>query len=238
MNQSRLTYSALHPQYTFESFIVSNFNREAFNAACMAANMENSKTSGVPLLISGSKGVGKSHLLQAIGNRVKYMHPNSKIQFWYCGNWVDDICRAIRDKRESEFYSACRDLDVLLIDGEDFDCIIRIMPKCRKKFFFTLTNVILAGKRVVMADNSIDHDNKYLIKYFSKHGKAVTLPPLDYNTKVFLLKEKFYNMPSSYVNKIHNKVSIEKIIKNIAEQTNKNIYELTEMLYLILRDYY
>lgn len=152
--RSILTNFSLSPQFTFERFIVNNSNRFAYNTSVMVANIDGTTMNGVPLLICGEKGVGKTHLLQAIGNRIKSANPKAKIQFWYCGTLINDLCFAMRNDQEEKFYAQCRDLDVLLIDGEDFDHIMRVMSNCRKKFHRTIRIVALSGRRVVMTNVS------------------------------------------------------------------------------------
>lgn len=235
MPHSLLTNFPLYAPHTFETFIVTNSNRRAHHMAYMTADTDDVSMNGVPLLLCGSKGVGKSHLLQAIGNRIKHNSPYAKIQFWYCGNWIADLCCAIRNEKEDDFFAACSQVDVLLIDGEDFDCILRSMPICREKFLFMLSLLAKAGKRIAMADSTTTNASRYLKDYFFNHGKTVFLKPLDYDIKTNILKHKITSMLPIFTTNTLNKDLIDAMIFDIAAQNDKNIYELTELLMLTVK---
>ena len=235
MPHSLLTDFPLYAQHTFESFIVTHSNRYAYHMAYIVADTDDVSMNGVPLLLCGSKGVGKSHLLQAIGNRIKRDSPNARLQFWYCGNWIADLCRAIRNEKEDDFFAACSQLDVLLIDGEDFDCIFRSMPECKEKFLLMLSRLAKAGKRIAMTDSTIANESKYLKDYFFDNGQTVFINPLDFDIKTTILRHKINSLLPIFSTNNLSKDFMDEFISDAAKQNDKNIYELTELLMLAVR---
>src|SRR5690606_27963796 len=109
---------SLNPRYTFETFVVGSNNRLA-HAACLAV----SKTPGEiynPLFLYGGVGLGKTHLIQAIGNEIKKKHPNKVVVYTTSEKFMNEMINAIRTKNMSKFKDRYRKVDALLIDDIQF----------------------------------------------------------------------------------------------------------------------
>jgi len=110
--------SNLQPRYTFESFVVGENNNFAFNAA--TAVSEKPGVSYNPLLIYGGVGLGKTHLMHAIGNRILELHPNLRIICITAENFTNEFIKTIHDRTTNDFKNRYRNVDVLLIDDIHF----------------------------------------------------------------------------------------------------------------------
>lgn len=157
MQSKYLTYIPLSDEFTFDKFIVEESNREAYNLARRMADMKNIEMDGSLLFLSGEDyGVGKSHLLQAVGNSVRNDYPQKKVQFWTCETFVRNLYNAYRKEEQELFHAACQELDVLLFDGNYFDALNDI---CRQELMLIMTTMTARGKRVVVADMSASWRN-------------------------------------------------------------------------------
>jgi chromosomal replication initiator protein len=128
----------LNPKYTFENFVVGTSN-ELANAAALAIT-ENLGSKYNPLFIYGGVGLGKTHLLQAIGNKLRKDKKKIKIKYASSEKFTDDLVNAIRNQTMTEFKKSFRNLDLLLIDEKN--CFTPLIPYTARinKLFLPLTD--------------------------------------------------------------------------------------------------
>lgn len=182
--------SGLKEQFTFENFAVSSSNQLAYSAAI--AVTENLGKLYNPLFIYGDVGVGKTHLLQAIGNRILEKDLNKKILFCSSEDFVNDLVLAIRQKNTLGFRKKYRQVDLLLIDDIQF---IGGKDAAQEELFHTFNKIILNGGQIVFASDRPPHQIKNLedrLKSRFAGGLIVDIqkPDLELRIAILLIKAK------------------------------------------------
>ncbi len=141
-------YGFLNPKYTFENFIVGS-NNELAHAACMAVS-KNIGTTYNPLFIYGGVGLGKTHLLQSIGNEILKKQPDKKIRYASSEKFTNELIEAISGKRTKSFKEIYRQIDVLIIDDIQF---LAGKEKTQEEFFHTFNSLYDNNKQVVLSSD-------------------------------------------------------------------------------------
>lgn len=177
---------SLNPAYTFESFVVGSGNRFA-HAACVAvASMQNS-TNYNPLFLYGGSGLGKTHLMHAIGNHVINEFPRKKVVYVNSENFINEFIEAIRLKEFEPFRNKYRMADLLLIDDIQF---IEGKERMQEEFFHTFNALYEAGKHIVLTcdkpPQSLVTLEERLKTRFSS-GITIDINPPDYETRIAIL---------------------------------------------------
>jgi chromosomal replication initiator protein len=178
----------LNPRYTFESFVAGASNRFAHAAA--AAVAETPGKSYNPLLIYGPSGLGKTHLLHAIGHYVQSYYENLRVKYVSTEELTNDFINAISSNRTAEFRSSYRDIDVLLIDDIQF---LASKIQTQEEFFHTFNTLHNAQKQIVMTS---DRPPKLLealeprLRSRFEWGLMTDIQPPDLETRIAILRKK------------------------------------------------
>jgi len=212
----------LNPRYAFDSFVVGSFNELAY-AASLAVS-ENPGHAYNPLFIYGGVGLGKTHLIQSIGNKISG-DPKKKVRYMPSEKIVSGIVSAIRSNSMELFKASLAPIDVLIIDDIQF---LSGKSKSQEEFFHVFNSLYEKNKQIVLSSdrppNSIPELEERLRSRFSG-GMTVDISLPDYETRLVILKtklqEKNYKLP-------------ENILEYIASNVKKNIRELEGALNALL----
>lgn len=180
--------SRLNARYVFDNFVRGQSNQIAKAAAEQVA--ANPGQAYNPLLICGSTGLGKTHLMQAIGNKLRENEPDYRVVFIAVERFVNDFVNAIRHNRENEFKDFYRTVDMLLID--DIHLFAR-KEKSQEEFFHTFNALLEEGHQVVMTSDKypreLDGIDERLKSRFAG-GMTVFIEPPDLETRAAILLKK------------------------------------------------
>ncbi len=181
--------SRLNPQYTFESFVVGSGNRFA-HAACVAVAEKQGGRNFNPLFLYGGSGLGKTHLMHAIGNYVRERHPTKRIIYVQCEQFVNEFIYTIKENKYDDFRQKYRNADLLLIDDIQF---IENKEQMQIEFFHTFNTLFESGKNIVMTcdkpPQSLASLEERLRTRFAC-GLTVDIQPPDYETRVAILRRR------------------------------------------------
>lgn len=187
-NEASFSDSQLNPNYIFESFVIGEGNKMA-NGAALAVVDSPGKTYN-PLLIYGGVGLGKTHLMQAIGNEIHRKDPSTRIKYSTSESFVNDFITAIQKGSQAEFRSMYREIDILLIDDIQF---LSNKDKTQEEFFHTFNELYNNGKQIVLTSdrlpNNISNLEERLISRF-KWGLSTDITPPDLETRIAILRKK------------------------------------------------
>ena len=180
--------AGLNPKYTFENFIVGSNNRFA-NAAAKAV-FENPGEKYNPLFIYGGVGLGKTHLMQAIGNAMYNENPNTKIIYCTGELFANEVISAIMNNQNESFRKKYRNIDLLLIDDIQF---LAGKDKCQEEFFHTFNTLFESGKQIVLTSEKPPKEIALLedrLKTRFEMGLSVDIQSPDYETRLAILRKK------------------------------------------------
>ena len=214
-NSSGFSNETLNPKYTFDSFVVGNNNRFAHAAALAVA--EAPATAYNPLFIYGGVGLGKTHLMHAIGNEILRNNRNSKILYVTSEKFTNQLINAIKDNKNEQFRTKYRNIDVLLIDDIQF---IAGKERVQEEFFHTFNTLHENGKQVIISSDRPPKDINLLedrLKSRFEWGLIADISNADYETRLAILRKKA---------QIDNIIIDDEILSNIANRINTNIREL------------
>ncbi len=173
-------------KYTFDSFIVGESNEFARNAALAVAEQPGLKYN--PLFLWGGPGLGKTHLLQAIGHYVTENFPHKKVSYVTSEQFTNDFVESINAKTQNSFRQKYRTVDVLLIDDIQF---LEKKQGTQDQFFHTFNELRQRGKAIVLASDrpprDIDMDERYQSRFAS--GLQADIQPPNYETRLAILKQ-------------------------------------------------
>lgn len=181
--------SNLNARHTFDSFIKGDSNQLA-RAAAFAVSDNPGGNSFNPLFIYGGVGLGKTHLLQAIGNRVKHHKPGKKVVYLSSERFTIDFVNAIQNNRVSEFTTFYRGVDLLLVDDVQF---FSGKEKTQEEFFHIFNTLHQSGRQIVLTSDRPPKDMKFfeerLLSRF-QWGLAADIQPPDLETRIAILNHK------------------------------------------------
>ncbi|MFH1380535.1 MAG: chromosomal replication initiator protein DnaA [bacterium] len=177
-----------NPKYTFETYIVGSSNRFA-QAAAEAVSREPGKAFN-PLFLYGGVGLGKTHLMHAIGHQTRQLHPNARVLYITSERFINEFIDSLRSDKPSHFRNKYRNLDCLLIDDIQF-----LMGKGRseEEFFYTFNSLFDSHKQIVISSDrppkEISSLEERLISRF-EWGVVADIQPPDLETRIAILRKK------------------------------------------------
>lgn len=178
----------LNPQFTFDTFVRGKANDLARAAALQVA--ENPGSSYNPLFVYGGVGLGKTHLIQAIGNEVLRRNATANVRYIHAERYFSDMIRAIRSKAFEDFRRRYDSLDVLLIDDIQF---FANKDRTQEEFFYTFNNLIENHKQVIITSDTFPKDLEGIeerLKSRFSWGLTVMLEPPELEMRVAILLSK------------------------------------------------
>ena len=213
--QSTLPETNLISRYQFESFVVGQSNRFAW-AAAMAVS-EQPGTHYNPLFIYGGAGLGKTHLLNAVGHHASEMYPDLVIRYVSSENFLNDFIDCIRRKRPDDFKHRYRGVDLLLLDDVQF---FEGKEQILEEFFHTFNSLYESGKQMVISSDRHPRNLSSLesrLRSRFEWGLLTDIQPPDMETRLAILKTNAEFAPRP--------VPIE-VLEYIAGLVSDNIREL------------
>jgi chromosomal replication initiator protein len=205
----------LNPKYTFDTFVIGASNRFAHAAAVAVA--EAPAKAYNPLFVYGESGLGKTHLLHAIGHYARTMFPGVRVRYVNSEEFTNDFINSIRDDKAANFQRRYRDVDVLLIDDIQF---LQGKVQTQEEFFHTFNTLHNANKQVVITS---DVPPKMLSGFEARMrsrfemGLLTDVQPPDLETRIAILRKKA----------IQERLSVpDDVLEFIASRISTNIREL------------
>ncbi|HWJ83705.1 MAG TPA: chromosomal replication initiator protein DnaA [Nocardioides sp.] len=180
--------SRLNPKYTFETFVIGSSNR--FPHAAAVAVAEAPGKSYNPLLVYGDSGLGKTHLLHAIGHYVRSLYAGAKVRYVSSEEFTNEFINAIRDDRQERFKRRYRDVDVLLIDDIQF---LEGKTQTQEEFFHTFNALHNANKQIVLTSDRAPKRLEALedrLRSRFEWGLITDVQPPDLETRIAILRKK------------------------------------------------
>ncbi|HKX68487.1 MAG TPA: chromosomal replication initiator protein DnaA [Intrasporangium sp.] len=205
----------LNPKYTFDTFVIGASNRFAHAAAVAVA--EAPAKAYNPLFVYGESGLGKTHLLHAIGHYARTMFPNVRVRYVNSEEFTNDFINSIRDDKASAFQARYRSVDVLLIDDIQF---LQGKLQTQEEFFHTFNTLHNANKQIVITSDLppkelSGFEDRMRTRFES--GLLTDVQPPDLETRIAILRKKA----------IQERMSVpDDVLEYIASNFSTNIREL------------
>lgn len=213
--KAKLLESNLNPKYTFENFVVGASNQFAHAAAMAVA--ENPGKAYNPLFIYGGVGLGKTHIMQAIGNYILKKDPTKKVVYTTTETFMNQLIEALKSDNIHLFRERYRSVDILLIDDIQF---IGGKERTQIEFFHTFNALYDAGKQVVLTSDRPPKDIPTLTERLRSRfewGLIADIQPPDFETRVAILKRKAEE----------EKIEVsDRVIKMLAAAIRSNVRQL------------
>jgi chromosomal replication initiator protein len=213
----------LNPKYTFNSFIVGPFNELAYAVA--QAIIQDPGKNYNPFFVYGGTGLGKTHMIQAIGNTIKIKHPEKRVYYVSLEKFAIDYINSIQNKNPNSFKEKYRKYDVFIMDDIQF---ISKMDKTQEELFHLFNTLYENNKQIIFSSdkhpNFIQGLEERLQSRFAS-GMTVQIIEPDYESRVAIIKAKFEST---------NIFIDQEIISFLAESLDSNIRELEGSLNAVI----
>lgn len=214
----------LNPRYTFDNFVVGSSNEYA-TAIAMSTAKNPGQEKNNPLFLYGNSGLGKTHLMQAIGNEILKNSPDMKVVYVTSERFTNEMIESLHVKDMGSFRQLYRNVDVLLIDDIQF---IENKQGIQEEFFHTFNELYLNNKQIVLTSDRMPKDLVTIeerLKTRFEWGLNIDIIRPDYETRVAILKKKAESQ-NVYVS--------EEVLSYIAERIDSNVRELEGALLKII----
>lgn len=214
---------SINEKYTFENFVIGSSNEYAASAAISTS--ENPGRIYNPLFLYGNSGLGKTHLMCAIGNKIKKEHPDYKVVYITTENFTTEFVECIKNYKMDEFRKKYRTADVLLVDDVQF---LQNRDGFQEEFFHTFNDLHSMNKQIVLTSDRMPQElvkvEERLITRFSQ-GLTFDITVPDYDTRLAILRKKA---------ELNNYRVGDDILQYIADRIKSNVRELEGALLKVI----
>lgn len=221
--EAPLALSEFNPRYLFQSFVIGKSNEFAHAAAeAVAKNPSNTYN---PLFLYGGVGLGKTHLLHAIGHEILRSQPRLRVLYLAAEQFVNELINSIRFDRMPAFRERYRTIDVLMIDDVQF---LANKERTQEEFFHTFNTLYTSQKQIILSSDSSPRNIPTLeerLRSRFEWGLIADIQPPDLETKVAILHRKAF---------LEGTQLPEEVAEFIAQQVRSNVRELEGLLNRVL----